>query len=298
MISHLPTDQVISAKGFSIPSYVRSTSNLDQKTVDAFGDEWGNFSKFSEDEIKKVGHDYFKIIPNDVWRNIKSALDVGCGSGRWTQYVAKHVERVYSVDPSSAVFVAARNCQGLPNVTVLHASVAELPFEPGQFDLVFSLGVLHHVPDTSAAIKDCALQIKRGGWFLVYLYYSLDNRGPIFKALFHATNFLRQGICRLPKALKNFVCDIIAYLIYLPMAILAAFIEKILGPRAAGKIPLNYYRKTSFFVMRNDARDRFWTPLEQRFSKQKINEMLKKSGFTNIRFSDEQPYWVALAQKK
>ena len=297
MISHIPADQLISAKGLSIPSYVHSTTNIDQKTVEAFGDEWENFSKFSDAEIKKVGHDYFKIIPEDVWRNTKSALDVGCGSGRWTQYVAKHVEKVYSVDPSSAVFVAARNCQDLPNVTVLHASVAELPFEPGQFDLVFSLGVLHHVPDTLAAIKDCARQVKLGGWFLIYLYYALDNRGPIFKALFHTTNILRQGICRLPTALKNALCDVIACIIYLPMAKLAALIAMIFGHQAAEKMPLNYYRKTTFFVMRNDARDRFGTPLEQRFSRNKISEMLVNAGFQNIRFSDQQPYWVALAQK-
>ena len=50
--------------------------------------------------------------------------------------------------------------------------------------------------------------------------------------------------------------------------------------------------------MRTDALDRFGTKLEKRFTKKEIKSMLLKSGFVDIQFSENTPYWVALAWKK
>ena len=61
--------------------------------------------------------------------------------------------------------------------------------------------------------------------------------------------------------------------------------------------PLAFYRRRSFYVMRTDAFDRFCTRLEQRFTRAQIGEMLQSAGFTEIRFSDNEPYWVAVAVK-
>ena len=72
------------------------------------------------------------------------------------------------------------------------------------------------------------------------------------------------------------------------------FISKNLG----SKLPLSYYSDKSLNVIRNDSLDRFGTPLEQRFSKLKIKEMMEKSGLYNITFSENQPYWHAIGQKK
>ena len=63
-------------------------------------------------------------------------------------------------------------------------------------------------------------------------------------------------------------------------------------------IPLSSYRKNSFYTMRTDALDRFGTRLEQRFSKNEIQEMMTQAGLEKIVFSNEVPYWVALGYKK
>jgi hypothetical protein len=60
---------------------------------------------------------------------------------------------------------------------------------------------------------------------------------------------------------------------------------------------LSAYHNKSFFVIRNDALDRFGTPLEQRFSKIEIKQMMEKAGLTNIIFSNNMPYWHAVGQK-
>ncbi|MEQ1734101.1 MAG: class I SAM-dependent methyltransferase, partial [Bacteroidia bacterium] len=65
----------------------------------------------------------------------------------------------------------------------------------------------------------------------------------------------------------------------------------------AKKLPLYYYTDKNFYIIRNDALDRFGTPLEQRFSKTEIATMLRSAGLGNITFSNQQPYWHAVGQK-
>ena len=63
------------------------------------------------------------------------------------------------------------------------------------------------------------------------------------------------------------------------------------------KIPLSYYVGKSLNVIRNDALDRFGTPLEQRFSKEEINQMMLKAGLNQIVFSNNQPFWHAVGKR-
>ena len=84
-------------------------------------------------------------------------------------------------------------------------------------------------------------------------------------------------------------------LVYLPLATASRILER-LGCKVVG-IPLSYYRKHSFYTMRTDARDRFGTPLEQRFTKQQIKQMMEGAGLVNIRFSDAAPFWCAVGVK-
>jgi len=61
--------------------------------------------------------------------------------------------------------------------------------------------------------------------------------------------------------------------------------------------PLAYYRDKSFYIMRTDARDRFGTSLEKRFSKEEICRMLSTAGLVDIRLSEQPPFWCAVGMK-
>jgi hypothetical protein len=63
-------------------------------------------------------------------------------------------------------------------------------------------------------------------------------------------------------------------------------------------LPLSYYRKYSFYSMRTDARDRFGTPLERRFSRKKITEMMEAAGLVDVRFSESVPHWCVVGVKR
>lgn len=283
----------------TIASFVSpDATNIDWKTVESFGEEWTKFASFSEEDLERIGDDYFDIVTDEMLNSGSLAMDVGCGTGRWTKYIARRCKFVEAIDPSKAVFPAAALLQGLENVRVTHADVANIPFADDSFDFVFSLGVLHHIPDTALAMQRCVDKLKPGGHFLVYLYYSLDNKGLANKFLFHSMNSVRRVVCKFPPVAKRMACDALAVGIYLPNALATHALKAVVPGETYKRVPLAYYHDKSFNVMRNDALDRFGTPLEQRFSRQEIVAMMEACGLEAIRVSDQRPYWHAIGRKK
>lgn len=273
-----------------------SRGNIDEATVTGFGEEWSRFDQSDLDEAEARAHfdRYFSLVPSGTLGPQSAVMDVGCGSGRWARLVAPRVGRLVVVDPAAdALAVARRNLGDHPNVVFHQASVDDLPGEEGTMDLVYSLGVLHHVPDTAAGIRACARKLKPGGRLLVYLYYAFDNRPSWFRRIWRVSDVLRRRVSALPFARRKLVADVIAVLVYWPLARTARLAEA-LG-RDPSTIPLSFYRRASFYTMRTDALDRFGTKLEQRFTRSEIERMLTDAGLVDIRFRDGEPYWCATA---
>jgi SAM-dependent methyltransferase len=274
------------------------TKNLHSRTVESFGSEWARFdqSALPEDEARTIFEEYFAVFPWERLPPGASGFDMGCGSGRWARLVAPRVGHLHCVDPSDALQVARKALAALPNVSFHRASVDDGALPPGSQDFGYSLGVLHHVPDTADAIVACAAMLKPGAPFLVYLYYALDNRPLLFRLLWRGSDLLRRIVHRLPERLKHLVTDLIACLVYWPLARLARGAERLGLPVA--NLPLSYYRTHSFYTMRTDARDRFGTPLEQRFTRRQIADMMARAGFVDVRFSDRAPFWCAVGIRR
>ena len=271
--------------------------NIDAKTVASFGDEWSRFdqSSMTETEAYKAFSEYFSVFPWDDLPASAEGFDMGCGSGRWARFVAPRVGRLNCIDPSAAIEVARRMLSGHANVGFYQASVDVTGLTHGSQDFGYSLGVLHHVPDTRAAIRSCAALLKPGAPLLLYLYYAFDNRPSWFRAIWRVSDLGRRVIQRLPPALKHFSTDFIAGLVYWPLARISGLLEKLNLP--VHGIPLSYYRHHTFFTMRTDSRDRFGTPLEQRFTRTQIEEMMQSEGLTDIKFSESAPYWCVVGLK-
>lgn len=285
--------------GTNIGEGACGSANKDDRVVQGFGEEWSRFSQLELTETERVTifNDYFAEFPWAKLPEDAHGADIGCGSGRWAAVVAPRVGHLTCVDASAdALDVARCNLAGEDNVTFRQADVGNLPFADGELDFAYSLGVLHHVPDTEGALANVARTLKSGAPFLVYLYYAFDNRPLWFRILWRLSDGLRRIICRLPSSLRFTVCEVIAALVYWPLAKLAES-AALLG-LSVRNLPLAYYRDKSFYVMRTDALDRFGTRLEKRFSRPQIQAMLEAAGFDGIRFSSGEPYWCAAARKK
>ena len=275
--------------------------NLDPAVAAGFGREWSTFSQgeteLSMGDRQAIFESYFRIFP---WNELPAdpiGLDVGCGSGRWAAMVAPRVGHLHLLDASEAALaVAKHNLAKADNVTFHLASVGRIPLQDGSLDFAFSLGVLHHVPDTAAAIRAIATKLKPGAPFLIYLYYALDNRPWWFRAIWRASDLLRLVISRLPPAAKLLTSQFLAATIYWPLARFAARLER--AGLSSKMVPLQAYRDLDFYVMRTDAYDRFCTRLEHRFTRRQIEQMLSNAGFEDIRFSDQVPYWCAIGRMR
>lgn len=273
--------------------------NIDRRTVEGFGDEWRHYdqSELDSKEIRILFDRYFRIFPWDALPPDAVGFDIGCGSGRWARLVSPRIGLLYCIDASEAALrVARRNLASFPNCRFARASVDALPIEDGSMDFGYSLGVLHHLPDTADGLRHSVAKLKPGAPFLLYLYYALDNRPPWFRAVWRVSNLCRRMISRLPFGLRLPVSQVIACLLYFPLARLSLMLEGLGLP--VFYIPLSAYRRSSFYTMRTDALDRFGTRLERRFSRQQIREMMEEAGLERIGFSESVPYWTAVGYKR
>lgn len=268
------------------------------EVVEGFGDEWSRFDQtdLSDLELNDMFDNYFNIFPWNMLSQDSVGFDLGCGSGRWAKLVAPKVGKLYLFDPSEkALQVTKNNLRNQSNCEFYVASVDEMPIAEASCDFGYSLGVLHHIPDTEDGLRKCVSKLKKGAPFLLYLYYRFDNRPFWFRWIWQASELFRNFISHLPHGLRYLTSQIMALFIYFPLARIALVLEKMGFDVEA--FPLSHYRRRSFYVMRTDALDRFGTRFERRFTKAEMKDMMERCGLQDILFSTTS-FWTAVGYKK
>ena len=276
--------------------------NLDQGVIDSFGHEWAAFDYTETETAQALDAQFLAYCaPIDLGQFDPAkavAADFGAGSGRWSSRLAPYFSLVYALEPSDgASTVLKKKFADDDTIKVLQETVGANSIADASLDLAMSLGVLHHIPDTGLAIKDVSRAIKPGGYFLCYLYYNLENKPMYYKLIFKGVNLVRKIVSNLPQPIKRVTANVIAALVYWPLARVSKVVTK-LG-RNTSNFPLHHYADMPFVMLANDALDRFGTTLEQRFSKVQITEMLGSAGFdlSTLKFSDAEPFWTFSVQK-
>jgi len=278
---------------------VASPGNLDKSVVEGFGEEWSRFSNEHLDvaELQVMFDLYTTEFPWEDLPDDAEGFDAGCGSGRWAKFFAPRVGLLHCVDASEAALGVARAALAdQDNVVFHHEDLSSMGLEDASCDFGYALGVLHHIPDTEIATATCVAKLKPGAPFLVYLYHDLGDRGRFQRCLLGAVTSVRYLIARLPSRLRSSVADVLAGIVYWPLARLARLAER--RGRDPSGIPLFQYRNRSFYVMRNDALDRFGTRLEKRYSREQVRVLLEGAGLENVTFSEGPPWWVAVGWRR
>ncbi len=278
---------------------IKKSKNIDKNVVKSFGEEWTYFQqdRISEKEELNLFNNYFYNFPFKKLNSKSVGFDLGCGSGRWSKYIANKIDKIICIDASKdSIKIAKKNLSKFKNCEFYVASVDEMPIKDNSMDFGFSLGVLHHLPDPFEGIKSCIAKLKPGAPFLVYLYYNLENRPIWYKIIWKATDVIRIITSALPKKGKYIFAFLVAIFVYFPLTKVSYILNK-LGI-SSNLIPLSFYKNYSFYVMFTDAYDRFGTSLEHRYSKSEMQNLLKKSGLEKIVFNDHAPFWCAIGYKK
>jgi SAM-dependent methyltransferase len=281
----------------------RNAVNIDSEVVDHFGKEWAKYNYLDGIASEALDNQFEAYVkPINLLKFDKQssiAADFGAGSGRWTERLEPFFKKIYAVEPSpSAVNVMIEKFALVPKIEVLNEDVEKNSIPESSLDLAISLGVLHHIPDTSQAILDISQKIKHGGTFLCYLYYKVENKPIHYRVLFQIVNLFRLLISRLPHPIRMMLAKVIALFVYLPLARFSRF--QMNRGRDISNIPLHHYAEMPLVMLENDALDRFGTRLEQRFNKEEIASMLIGANFdlSTLRYSDDEPFWTFAVQKK
>ena len=273
--------------------------NIDKAVVSDFGKEWEKFdqSEVPIEELKKSFDKYFSLFPWHVINNNSKGFDLGCGSGRWAYFAAQGVKTLHCIDPAySALEVAKKKLKNSENCIFHNVGVDNIPLEDGSMDFGYSLGVLHHMPNTQDGISKCVEKLKVGAPFLMYIYYAFDNRPSWFKLIWKISDFFRKLIAVLPFPIKYFLSQIIAIFVYFPLSKISKYLDN--KGIDVENIPLSSYKDKSFYSLRTDALDRFSTKLEKRFTKDQIKKMLINANLEKIQFRNGDPYWCVIGYKK
>jgi len=248
-----------------------------QRTADSFAYEWARFGDLREEWAKNFA-DYMRPHTPQSLAG-KTILDVGAGSGRHSFQAAAAGAQVVAVDLGDSIDVARRNLPA--DVLTVQADAERLPFAPESFDLVMSIGVLHHLPDTERALSSLVRYVKPGGHLHVYLYWVPEQRWH--RGVLALVTALRRVTVRLPHRVLHVLCYPVAAA--LQLAVVAPY-RTLRGRkrsrRLAAALPLKTYADYPFGVLVNDQFDRFSAPLERRFTAAEVRAAMEHAGLEDI----------------
>jgi SAM-dependent methyltransferase len=163
----------------------------------SFGFQWNIFNKTQVDFYNNSNISHKRFYESTKWEkeqlNGKKILEVGSGSGRFTEVILETGAEVFSLDYSTAVEANAKNNSENSNLYLCQASVYELPFEKNYFDYVCCLGVIQHTPDVELAFAKMLECLKPGGEIVIDVY------ADTLKTKFYSKYWFRPFTKKMPK---------------------------------------------------------------------------------------------------
>lgn len=158
----------------------RAAAAEQAQTNETFSDKWTRFKNYGlEPQHQEFLYGWFmkkfNLASLDELKAFhakrKRILECGPGSGFNSRFMAEQTSGdVFALDISAAAITTYENTRDLPNCTVLQADLMEAPFPDEYFDFIVADGVLHHTPDTRAAVEALYAKLQPGGQFFFYVY--------------------------------------------------------------------------------------------------------------------------------
>lgn len=255
-----------------------------------FGHEWQSFPDIMPEHETEF-RQYFDVVQLDSLSG-KRVADLGCGIGRWSYFLKDRAEALVLVDFSEAIFVARRNLRDSNSAVFIMADLLRLPLRRDAVDFAFCLGVAHHLPvGALQAVRELGSYAPR---LLIYLYSALDGHPIHYRLMMAPVTALRRLVCTVHSPAFRAVFTWLATLfLYLPLVGLGHLLRPVGLSRF---VPLfDFYHGKSLERIRQDAYDRFFTRIEQRFSRRDIMQLSDR--FSRIQISPQIPMWHFLCER-
>jgi len=141
--------------------------------------QWDKIFKQRGKVFTKPQEDLPRIVKLFKKKNVRKILDLGCGSGRHTVYLAKRNFEVYGIDITSKGIQIAKNWlkkEKLEAKLRVDNIYKKLPYPNNFFDALISTQVLHHnnISNIRKLIKEIERILKPGG----LIFITVSKRGP------------------------------------------------------------------------------------------------------------------------
>ena len=240
-----------------------------KRTSESFSFEWKNIYQENDYEKRNFFHFLKPYVKEKDLRGLVT-IDIGCGSGRFTKWAAKSGTKLsVGTDLGDTVEVAYEMTKGMENVFIVQADIYNMPFS-GIFDIAYSIGVLHHLPQPKQGFLSLLTLLNKKGKMLVWVYNRKNNKRAIY---FYEP--IRAVTRRLSPRLLLGLCYIPALSVHL-----INLISKVIGWKDA---PFSYYSNFPFNMKLNDSFDVLATPKSNYYFLNEIKEWFKDGKLENIR---------------
>ena len=260
-----------------------------KNTIEDFGAQWTRY---------RENRDYYGSVAllQDVLGPLLAieaiagcrVADIGSGSGRIVLMLIRvGAAEVTAVEPSMAIEVLRENTHEFRSrISYVQARGEGIP-QDRNLDYVFSIGVLHHIPNPEPVVRAAFGALRPGGQMLIWLYGMEGNEAYLWWAL-----PLRHIVRRWPDSLVAILCHGLN-LLFTPYVWLCRFVP----------LPMRNYMRAHFAKLSRHARfltlfDQF-NPTEARYYREdETRNLLEKAGFRDVRLYHRHGYsWTAIGTK-
>lgn len=268
---------------------------FEDRTIRDFGKQW---RRYIHNDGYYASSAFFLDILGPLSKNVSvegaKVADIGSGTGRIVKMLlAQGAHSVTAVEPSDAFFVLKENLKGLADkVHLIHAKGDELP-PTGDFDLITSFGVIHHIPEPDKVLKAIHNALSAGGTVALWLYGYEGNRIYLTIAL-----PLRSISTRLPDFLLRSISCALAFSVRQYGKLCLRL------PQPIYKIaPLSKYLTEVYLKLNPDQQelvifDQLNPKYADYYTEARARSLLVRNGFTNIELYNRHGYsWTVTASK-
>ena len=271
-----------------------SLTSPERATARAFAGEWKMLAELS-DVFRAEFRSYLEPLSPADLRGL-AVLDAGCGMGKFSYAAAEAgAGIVVAVDLSEAIDVAHQHLRTLPNAHAVQASIYQLPFRPGTFDFVFSIGVLHHLPDPQRGFARIVPLARPAARVLVWLY-ALEGNEFFVRWL---DPFRTHVFSRLPAWMSRLAATLLAIPLWLLIQAVYVPLER---RRRAQRLPYSayflYFSRLGFRTFWGTIYDKLVPPISFYLTRDAIRRWLSDANLREIVLRHRNGNsWTCLAQR-
>ncbi len=260
-----------------------------EKTITDFGEQWTSYTDFqgyygSLSLLRDILEPLLKVEELEGC----TVAEVGSGAGRIASMLLRSgVRHLTAVEPSQAYVVLRENLGSFgAKANVLRARGDQLP-PSGDMEYVFSIGVIHHIPDPDPTVQAICRALKPGGRFFVWLYGREGN--GLYLALAH---MLRKATTRMPHSVLVFTCWVLYFILRCYMILAKVF------PLPLRSYLKNMLGKYSPRAMRLNIYDQLNPAYAKYYMREEVIALLERNGFVDIQLHHRHEYsWSAICTR-